>query len=328
MNDVSARLLAGAAGERDTVAAGRRPVVLLIEDSAPLRALMGHQLAADGYELRETGAGEEGLRMAVEDPPDVVLLDLTLPGELQGLEVLDAFARDPSLADVPVIVVTGTADPETLANTLAKGAHDFLGKPYDGIELRARVAVALRTKQLHDGLRLANERLAHDALTDALTGLANRRHGLTELERMTAFAMRHDEPFGIIELDVDGFKAINDRHGHAIGDAVLRSISESLVAGLRREDLLVRWGGDEFVALLPQANPASVLAVAERLRRCVRANPLQIGSLKLETTVSVGWACGMTESPDQLMGRADAAVYAAKRAGRDTVSPRAVAEDD
>jgi diguanylate cyclase (GGDEF)-like protein len=297
------------------------PRVLLIEDDGAVRALLAAQLAP-GYEVHQADTGERGIATALVAPPDVVLLDLSLGGAMQGVDVLDAMNREPALAGVPVIVVTGSSDGETLAGTLTRGAHDFLGKPWNPAELEARVGAAVRMKRLHDGLRAANERLAHEALTDALTGLPNRRQGMAELERLFAHSARHGEPFALIQFDLDGFKRVNDVHGHAAGDALLRLVSDVVRETLRREDTVSRWGGDEFVAVLPGAGPAEAAAVAERLRVAVRERQTS-GDPEVRTTLSLGWACVRPgETPEDLLARADEALYEAKRAGRDAVAPR------
>lgn len=300
---------------------GQRPVVLMIEDDQVVRALVRRQLVEEGYDVREAASGDEGLSAAEAVAPDVILLDLKLPGALQGLDVLDAISRSEQVRDIPVIVLSG--DVRALPETLTRGAHDFLGKPYAGVELQARVAAAVRNRRLHEELRAANERLAREALADALTGLGNRRLGMIELERMSAHAIRQRESLALLQLDVDNFKTINDRHGHQAGDALLQRMATALLSVLRAEDVLVRWGGDEFVALLPNADASAALAVAERLRMAGREAGIEWDAHVLSTTVSIGWTCLEESSAEDLLACADAALYEAKRAGRDAVSPAA-----
>jgi diguanylate cyclase (GGDEF)-like protein len=292
----------------------------MIEDHEGVRALVRQQLESGGYEVLGAATGEEGLAVARRDRPDVLLLDLHLPGPMQGEDVLDAFRDDAQLAGTPVIVLTGSDAADTLAESLARGAHDFLGKGYEPVELQARVAAAVRLKHLHDGLRDANDRLSREALEDALTGLGNRRHGEIELERMKAHAMRHGEGFAVVQIDVDDFKETNDTHGHPVGDTLLQAIAARLQLALRREDVLVRWGGDEFVALLPHARAHDAHLVAERLRLAARRAGAAL-DVQVTTTVSIGWSCVDRGDPEGLLAAADAALYEAKRSGRDTVRP-------
>ena len=178
---------------------------------------------------------------------------------------------------------------------------------------------ALRVKRLHDALLDANRRLAEQALTDDLTKLANRRRGAHELGRADRSRVRHGRALALMHVDVDHFKAINDTHGHQAGDQVLAEVARRLAPAMRGGDELARWGGDEFVAILPATDEAGALRAAERVRAAVAA-PSSRGTA-LEVTISVGWAHWAGDTPDDLLARADRALYAAKDAGRNQVSP-------
>jgi two-component system cell cycle response regulator len=260
------------------------------------------------------------LALVEREVPDVVLLDHELPG-VDGMEVLDRLRAHDELAAVPVIMLTGSSDPELMLEALRRGAHDHLRKPVDFAELDARVLAALRVKRLHDALLDANRRLARQALTDDLTGLANRRHGGRQLEREVALCVRHGRLLALVRVDVDHFKSINDSHGHEAGDQVLVEVARRLQGAVRGGDELARWGGDEFVALLPDTDKAGALRAAERLRAAVAAAPIVAAGTELPVTISVGWAHWAGDTPDDLLARADRALYKAKDAGRDTVWP-------
>jgi diguanylate cyclase (GGDEF)-like protein len=176
-------------------------------------------------------------------------------------------------------------------------------------------------KALHDALLEANRRLAAQALTDDLTGLANRRHGARELERAVALAVRHGRVLGVARVDVDHFKRINDTYGHDAGDEVLIEVARRLASAVRGGDLLARWGGDEFVAILPDTDREGAMRAAERLRAAVAAAPVEVEGASADVTVSVGWAHWSGDTPGDLLVRADRAVYQAKDAGRGTVRP-------
>ena len=220
-------------------------------------------------------------------------------------------------------MLTSSHAPDLLVEALRRGAHDFLRKPFDPAELDARVIAALRVKRLHDALLEANRRLARQALTDDLTALANRRHGAHLLEREVALCVRHGRVLALVRVDVDHFKAINDTHGHQAGDQVLAEVARRLAGAVRGGDELARWGGDEFVAILPGTDKPGALRAAERLRAAVAAAPVQAAETELAVTVSVGWAHWSGDTPDDLLARADSALYRAKDAGRDTVFPAA-----
>jgi len=179
----------------------------------------------------------------------------------------------------------------------------------------------LRSTARHDALLEANRRLAEQAMTDDLTGLANRRHGERQLEREIALAVRKGNDLGLVRVDIDHFKAINDEHGHQAGDRVLREVARRLGDAVRGGDLLARWGGDEFVAILPSTDRAGALRAAERLRAAVAESPVGVDEIATAVTVSVGWAHWIGDTPGDLLARADQALYAAKDAGRNMVFP-------
>jgi two-component system, cell cycle response regulator len=296
------------------------PLVLVAENSDAVRAELLRRLGERGHRVAGAGDGEEVLALVERELPDVVLLDHELPG-LDGMTVLDRLRADERLAAVPVIMLTESSDPELLVEALRRGAHDYLRKPFDPAELDARVIAALRVKRLHDALLDANRRLARQALTDDLTGLANRRHGAHQLEREIALGVRHGRLLALVRVDVDHFKAINDTHGHHAGDQVLAEVARRLAGAVRGGDELARWGGDEFVAILPGTDKAGALRAAERLRAAVAAAPVELGGTALDVTISVGWAHWSGDTPDDLLARADGSLYKAKDAGRNTVFP-------
>ena len=296
------------------------PLVLVAESSEEIRAELVRGLAERGYRVAEAGEGAAALALVEREPPDVVLLDHELPGE-DGMVVLERLREPDELKAVPVIMLTRSTDPELLVEALRRGAHDYLRKPFDPAELDARVMAAVRVKRLHDALLEANRRLARQALSDDLTGLANRRHGGRQLEREIALCVRHGRLLALVRVDVDHFKAINDSHGHQAGDEVLVEVSRRLAEAVRGGDELARWGGDEFVVLLPDTDKAGALRAAERLRASVAAVPIPVAGGELPITVSVGWAHWAGDTPDDLLARADRALYRAKDAGRDTVWP-------
>jgi two-component system, cell cycle response regulator len=301
---------------------GEQPqsLVIVAENSDPIRTELLRRLGERGHRVAGAGDAEQLLALVERELPDVVLLDHELPG-LDGMTVLDRLRADDRLAAVPVIMLTESSDPELLVEALGRGAHDYLRKPFDPAELDARVIAALRVKRLHDALLEANRRLARQALTDDLTGLANRRYGARQLEREVALGVRHGRLLALVRIDVDHFKAINDTHGHQAGDQVLAEVAQRLAGAVRGGDELARWGGDEFVAILPGTDKAGALRAAERLRAAAAVAPIQAAGTALDVTVSVGWADWEGDTPDDLLARADRALYRAKDTGRNQVFP-------
>jgi two-component system, cell cycle response regulator len=294
------------------------PRIVVAEDSALLRRMLGDVLHAQGWAVLEAGDGETALAMAREHEPDVLLMAREMQG-LDGLAVLDAVRRDPRTADMPVVFVTGHTDAQALADALERGAHDYVRKPVDPVELVARVRTALRLRSVLDELAHRNRELEELARTDVLTGLANRRHADEILRRTIASARRHGRQVCAVLADIDRFKSVNDLHGHAAGDAVLRAVAARLAAGLREEDLAARWGGEEFLLLLPDADDATT--VCERVRVAISGQPVRLddGTL-IAVSASFGWAAWTgDETAEGLVGRADVALYEAKTGGRDRV---------
>lgn len=299
--------------------------ILVAEDSALLRRMIGDVLRAKGWTVLEATDGATALHMAQTEDPSVLLMAREMQG-LDGLAVLEAIRSDPHTVDMPVVFVTGHTDAADLALGLERGAHDYVRKPVDPVELVARIGTALRLRALHDELARRNAELEQLARTDVLTGLANRRHADDVLRATIASARRHRRELSAVLVDVDNFKSVNDVHGHAAGDAVLREIAVRLTAGLREEDTAARWGGEEFLLLLPDSPDAGV--VCERLRASVAGRPINVhGLLELPVTASFGWApWSGDETGEALIGRADVALYAAKAAGRDRVIAATPAE--
>jgi two-component system, cell cycle response regulator len=268
------------------------------------------QLRDQGYEVVVAADGSAAVAQIGERRPDAILL----AGD-EAPAVLDRLRADERLAAIPVIMLTGEPD------VLRRGAQDYLVAPYDPTELHARVMAALRVKALHDQLVEANRRLAEQAMTDELTGLANRRHGAHALERAVALAVRHGHALALARIDVDRFKSINDTHGHQAGDEVLAEVARRLAGSVRGGDELARWGGDEFVAILPATERGGARRAAERMRAAVAASPVDVRGARVAVTISVGWAHWVGDTPDDLLARADRALYEAKDVGRDTVRP-------
>jgi diguanylate cyclase (GGDEF)-like protein len=317
--------------------------ILLVDDDPGAIQLLARILEGAGP-LRFATGGADALRLAVAAAPDLILLDAEMPG-LSGFEVCAALKAEPALADVPVIFVTSHAEPAFEVAGFELGAADFIAKPYNAALVRARVNTQLRLKRLSDELRRI-------ATVDVLTGVANRRRFDEMLEREWRRARRAGDALSLLMIDVDHFKAYNDRYGHPAGDACLHAVAQALRrASVRPADLVARYGGEEFVLLLPQTQRAGAAHVAHAVLEAVEA--LRIAHADSATarhvTVSVGIGCYDDESaywspptadsryaeelrsraaPADLLRAADKALYCAKHAGRARAAQLDIADVD
>jgi two-component system cell cycle response regulator len=292
--------------------------VLIADDSVVVRAVVRARLEDEGYDVVEAADGDAALAMCVQSPPDVVLLDVEMPG-LDGHQVLATLKRDEALADIPVVFLTGRTAMDDMVAGLRAGAHDYLKKPFEAAELVARVGSAAHVKKLQDRLRERNADLERVSRTDMLTGLYNRRHLEDQLAREHSTARRSHRDLGLLLLDIDHFKRVNDTYGHAAGDRVLCEFAERMTRHLRAGDIAGRWGGEEFLVILPSTDLEGALHVAERIRASVDATPFDTSETSgpaISVTVSGGCVVGPADTPDDLVSAADDGLYAAKDAGR------------
>jgi two-component system cell cycle response regulator len=295
-----------------------RHLVLVADDSRVVRVMLRRQLEARGLRVEEAEDGHQAVRLCRMLRPDIVLLDVEMPG-LDGYTVLRILREDAELSDIPVVFLTAHAETEDVVRGLQLGAHDYLRKPFEPSELIARVSAALRVKSLQDELRRRNAELETVTRTDALTGICNRRHLEERLQGVLAAARRHRQPAAVLMIDVDHFKRVNDTLGHAGGDAVLRQVAQRLHQRVRLEDVVGRWGGEEFVVLSGATDATAAEALAGRLLAAVAGSPFAIeGADDVSVTVSIGCAAG-TDDAEALLRRADAALYEAKSNGRNRV---------
>ncbi len=283
-----------------------------------MRAIARMELEQAGFQVIEAEDGAQALTMALSFEPDVVLLDIEMP-VMDGYETVQALKADPRTADIPVVFLTGRVGAEDVVRALKLGGHDYLRKPPEPAELMARVSAALRVKALQDELRARAVELDVMSRTDHLTGLNNRRHMEEQLRRMSSGAKRHGYPVTVLIVDVDHFKHVNDSLGHHAGDVVLQQVAHRLQGALRTEDILGRWGGEEFLVLLPHTGADAAEVLAERLRLCMSATPISTDSGSVVVTISIGGASAEAEGIHDLVQLADHGLYAAKANGRDQI---------
>jgi two-component system cell cycle response regulator len=290
------------------------PKLLAIDDSELIHRLLRSRLASERLELHCAMSGRDGLRVARALKPDVVLLDVDL-GDMDGFDVLVSLKSDPDTQDIAVIFVSAGTDTASKVRGLDLGAVDFITKPFDIVELKARLRSAMRVQHLI-------QMLAQRAQIDGLTGLWNRTYFDRRLNDEFSEAIRHGRPLSLVIVDIDNFKQLNDHYGHLFGDMVLERFAQILSGG-RASDVASRYGGEEFGIILPNITATEAAEVAERFR-------VQLESLMwsdhpgLVVTASFG-VCDMDRigppiSVDRLFSAADSALYRAKQDGRNRVA--------
>ncbi len=296
--------------------------ILIIEDSASQRAEVRQALRESGLfeRILEAGDGLRGLKLLLSEPVDLVLCDLELPG-LDGDKLL-RMAHSAHGRQIPFLVLTAVSDHKRKAQLLRDGARDSITKPFHAVDLIARIELHLELQRLQKELIEKNKLLEELSTTDSLTGLRNRRFVREMLAVEFQRARRYGTGLTILMADLDHFKQVNDRYGHAAGDRVLCGVAQSLLRRLRASDIGGRYGGEEFVVLLSHVNAEGGVVFAERWRGDVEEMAVELeGGETLATTLSIGVASYLPsfDDADALVGAADSALYRAKQSGRNQV---------
>lgn len=294
---------------------GPRPRVLVADDDADAREALAEVLQPE-CEVLTARDGEEAVQIARDEHPDLVLMDLFMP-RLDGLQALERMRGDPATAEVPVIFVSARGEASVKARALDLGAVDYLQKPFSDRELRARVERTLRLVRSQTALRAL-------AQTDPLTGLANLRAFRARLEDEVKRARRYRTPLTCVMADMDQLKPVNDELGHTVGDRAIATVAAVIRAELRETDFGARYGGDEFVLLLPHTGSDEGRVLAERVCARLRETVLEVAGRRVPIGASFGVACLPDETGDgaseALVRAADTALYRAKRSGRGRVA--------
>lgn len=296
--------------------------ILIADDSIVSRHLLDATLRKWGYEVLVACDGVEAWNeLQKEDAPSIAILDWVMPG-LTGPEVCHLVRQRAREPYTYLLLLTSKSLKEDLIEGMEAGADDYITKPFDQHELKVRLRSGTRIIELQQQLLTAREALREQATKDFLTRIWNRSSILEILDRELARGAREDRSVGVVLLDIDRFKSINDTYGHFAGDAVLYETARRLQSSIRPYDALGRYGGEEFLVVLPGCDEAGTFAQAERLRRVLREDPVQIGEADYHMTASFGassCAPGMNAAGETLIRIADEALYKAKNQGRDRV---------
>ncbi|MBI3798152.1 MAG: diguanylate cyclase [Deltaproteobacteria bacterium] len=295
--------------------------VLVVEDNSDIREMVTLLVSSMGYHTYSAATGKEALEQLRLYTPDIVLLDLMMP-EMDGFEFCRAVQADPALT-TPHIIITSAKDAlEDKVKGLELGAADYLTKPFDFTELKARIRAGERIVRYQKMLKEQQVLLEQLAREDKLTGLCNRRHFEERAHEECLRAQRYERPLSLLLGDLDDFKQVNDRYGHACGDMVLRQVGQTLLLHCRSSDLVARYGGEEFAVLLFETEAEHAQKVAERLCAAIRTLSFSHPSGPFHITISFGVASLLLQRKQDLttlLEEADKALYAAKHKGRNRV---------
>jgi len=295
--------------------------ILVVDDDASVMKVAVDTLEGLGFVIETAADGVEAVEKVRADPPDLMILDVMMP-KMNGLEVCRIVKSFAAESFIPIILVTVKSDIDSKVTGLKIGADDYLTKPYNPLELRARVASMLRIKSVQDKIDAKRRELESLSVTDDLTGLHSHRAMQQRLRDEFLRAQRYNDPLSLLMIDIDHFKQVNDKLGHLFGDRVLTDLAKVLTKAVRETDFVARYGGEEFLVLLPQTHFAGSLPVAERIWRNVGEAEFTDGKERARLTVSVGVSFFPNKnvaSVDELVANSDQALYQAKHEGRNRI---------
>ncbi len=294
--------------------------ILIAEDDLTSRMVLGSVLKKSGYDVVEAVNGAKAWNiMKQDDAPKLAILDWVMP-EMDGLDVLRKIRKIQTDNPPYIIMLTSKGDKTHVITGLDAGANDYLSKPFDPGELKARIGVGIRMIKLQEELIKSRELLLYQATYDPLTGLLNRRAIFDKLRQELSRAKRNNGFVMVGICDIDYFKDVNDRYGHQTGDDVLTGLSCILKSSLREYDSLGRIGGEEFLAVIPVDKEVDPVPLFNRLRENIAKSKIKTRTGVLSVTISIGVACATKSSSEEsVVKAADAALYRAKRSGRDCV---------
>ncbi len=312
---------------------GERVRKILIADDSLMNIKLIREVLLNRYDTISAQDGPSCLQSAIKDKPDLILLDVMMP-EINGYEVCRTLKADKATAHIPVIFITSKKDMDDVICGFEAGGVDYITKPFNSLELIARVNTHISLVAAHNDLKTYSESLEMlsqqllektkvlDSMvrTDFLTGLANRLHILEQLKREESRFKRGTPLCSIIISDIDNFKMINDTYGHETGDKVLTTVAEVFKSNTRKQDIVARWGGEEFLFFLPETPGNAAYKVAEKIRAAIENTVIPVPSGEIHITMTFGVSeFVLTLSVDGTIRMADNALYRGKTNGRNCI---------
>ena len=307
--------------------------ILIVDDTPNNLSVLRQMLTEQGHRVRPAISGEIALKTVRADLPDLILLDIVMP-QMNGYEVCRQLKKQRETKDIPIIFISALNEMEDKMRAFSEGGVDYISKPFHSEEVLARVSTHLtlsfqkkELKRQNQELKEKNalildqaEELKKMASKDFLTGLSNRRDFIEKSQQEETRFLRTRRPFAVILLDIDYFKQVNDTFGHDCGDIVLKGVAHTLETSLRQQDLVARWGGEEFICLLPETDFTGAMNVAEKIRISISSETHKCSTEEIKVTTTVGVAVyNGDEILHECIARADKALYQGKADGRNQV---------
>jgi diguanylate cyclase (GGDEF)-like protein len=307
----------------DEVLPEEEMAILIVDDVPENIQILGKVLRGEGYKIAPAANGKRALEMIPKVKPDLVLMDVMMP-VMDGFEACRRMKESAEMKDIPVIFLSAKGESEDVIQGFRLGAVDYIQKPFNSEELLVRVRNHLELVQSRrliirymDEMGRQNALLQELALTDGLTQLSNHSHSLERLRQEEANARRYGNPLTVVMLDIDFFKQVNDTHGHPVGDRILKGVADIIRSNAREGDIAGRYGGEEFILILPNTGLEGGVSIAERIRQRVAESSWEPGGLGV--TISGGVSSLDSCDDRELIGSADERLYRAKSLGRNRI---------
>ena len=300
---------------------------MVVDDDIVSRTVVQKHLSKAGFEVDTAANGSEALDLFDQKFFPIILTDWMMP-EINGPQLCRLIREKKTDGYVFILLITARDSKTDIVSGLESGADDYLTKPIHPAEMVARIKTGIRILKLEQSLKKANEEIRLLSITDPLTGCFNRGYLSERFPLELSRAMRYSHPLSVVLADIDHFKQVNDSHGHQVGDEVLKAFSRCIDQQVRKKiDWVVRYGGEEFLIVLPETRSMGAYSMAERLRSAVAEKEIRIGDIRVRITASFGGACTSFEyknageiTMDELIGRADKQLYESKESGRNLVT--------
>lgn len=302
------------------------PRILIVDDTHENMEIIGKSLEKEGYDLYVANDGYSAIELVGKIEFDLILMDIMMPG-LDGYETISKIKQLNPNFNTPLIFLTAKADIDSVIKGFEMGGADYIRKPFNSLELKARVKYQVELRQLrakieyqNKCLKEANDELKRYAITDPLTRLFNRREIISRIQNEMDRFERSGRKFSIIIGDIDYFKQINDTYGHRVGDEVLQKIAQIFLENIRKQDSVARWGGEEFLFVLPETEDHGALILGEKLKMAVQQGNFGDEGQGFKVTMTFGVCCyTVPQKADDFIGKADQALYIGKSNGRNQV---------